>query len=252
MLKDKIISYIYFMVISISAIPLFFTGLLVWTATFLFDKRLVAQHRFSSSWALFYLWLMPGVFVHVFGREKIDPEKPYVMVSNHQSMVDILSVHKIKTHFKWVAKIEIFRVPFLGWNLYLNNYISLKRGDAKSIKKMMYDCEKEISKGSSVFMFPEGTRSFSGRLKPFKPGAFILAKKMRVPLLPVAINGSKDILNSNFFSTVLRGRHEISVNILDEIPYETFSGMTVDETISLVRNRIKEKIFSTESDENSS
>jgi len=100
-----------------------------------------------------------------------------MIVSNHQSQLDTLVAFGLFFPFKWISKAEVFRLPFIGWNMTLNRYIKLKRGDRKSIQKMMTECEKMISKGNSLYFFPEGTRSKTGIIKPFKPGAFILAKR---------------------------------------------------------------------------
>ena len=108
---------------------------------------------------------MPAWSVKVVGREKIDRQKTYVMVSNHQSIVDILVGFRLFTHFKWVAKIELAKAPFVGWNMRLNRYIFLKRGDRQSIIDMMREGEANIKQGNSVYIYPEGTRSETGEMK---------------------------------------------------------------------------------------
>ena len=97
--------------------------------TVLFDRRLVLLHRFTCFWASLYTWLNPAWRVRIEGREKIRPRTAYVMVANHQSLLDILVLFRLFTHFKWVSKIENFRVPCVGWNMSLNRYIKLRRGD---------------------------------------------------------------------------------------------------------------------------
>lgn len=118
----------------------------------------------------------------------------------------------------------------------LNQYIKLKRGDKKSINHMMDECEKMLSKGSSLYFFPEGTRSKTGVMKPFKHGAFILAKKMKVPILMIAINGTKNALPKH--SLGFHGRHDIRLEVLGEMPYEDFSDLSVEELAENVRQRI--------------
>jgi len=102
------------------------------------------------------------------GREKIRRDATYVIVSNHQSQLDILVLFRLYVHFKWVSKSEIFKIPLIGWNMVMNRYIKLRRGDKESIAQMMADSEERLAEGSSIFIFPEGSRSPDGRLKPFK------------------------------------------------------------------------------------
>ena len=118
--------------------------------------------------------------------EKIDRGATYVMVANHQSLLVILVLFRLFFHFKWVSKIENFRVPCIGWNMTLNRYIPLRRGDKGSIVQMLRDCREALAAGNSIMMFPEGTRSPDGRLRSFKTGAFELAKQAYKPILASA------------------------------------------------------------------
>src|SRR5690606_16085028 len=128
------------------------------------------------------------------GREKIRRGETYVMVANHLSLLDILVLFRLFRHFKWVSKIENFRIPFIGWNMRLNRYIPLRRGDRTSVIQMMAACEETLASGSSIMMFPEGTRSLTGELKEFKTGAFELALKTRRPILPILLAGTANAL----------------------------------------------------------
>jgi len=116
----------------------------------------------------------------------------------------------------------------------LNQYIKLIRGDKKSIQDMFKKCQKLIANGNSIFIFPEGTRSYDGSLQKFKLGAFVLAKKMRVPILPVVINGTHKALPK--YSLKFHGVHEFTIKVLDEIPYEKFKNMEAEEIAEMVRN----------------
>jgi len=218
----------------------FILALVIWALTVLFDRRLVVLHMFTSFWACLYLWTMPAWSVKAFGRGKIRRQASYVVVSNHQSQLDILVAFHLFFPFKWVSKAEVFRLPFIGWNMALNRYIRLRRGDKESIRKMMEACEKALAKGCSVYFFPEGTRSRTGRLKPFKPGAFILAHQMKRPILAVAINGTRHALPK--YSLNFHGRHTIRVEVLEEIPYEAFARLSIDETAEMVRQKIARNV----------
>lgn len=165
--------------------------------------------------------------IKVEGRKKISNNVPYVFVSNHQSQLDILIAFRLYKHFKWVSKGEIFNVPIIGWNMFLNRYVKLVRGVKESATRMMQDCEMHLKEGSPVFIFPEGTRSPDGHLKKFKLGAFILAKNLNVPILPVIIEGTRFALPN--YSIDYHGRHHIIMRVLDEITPDTFKDMTVEQ-----------------------
>lgn len=233
-----IIAALFLSFMAISSIILFFVALLVWILTVLFDKKLVALHMLTSFWGSIYLWTMPAWSVSSSGREKIRKDQTYVIVSNHQSQLDILLAFTLFFPFKWVSKAEIFKVPFIGWNMALNGYIRLKRGRHGSIKQMLKDCEKTLGNGNSVYLFPEGTRSESGEMRNFKPGAFSLAKKMKLPILPIAINGSKDALPKG--SLNYHGIKKISIEVLDEVKYEDYCEMEPQEIANLVKGKISQ------------
>jgi 1-acyl-sn-glycerol-3-phosphate acyltransferase len=218
-----------------SSIALFPVALLIWAVTAPFDRRLRLLHRFTCFWASLYTWLNPAWRVEVAGRERIRPDGTYVMVANHQSLLDILVLFRLFRHFKWVSKVENFRVPFIGWNMTLNRYVRLRRGDPASIRRMMEACERTLAQGNSLMMFPEGTRSLDGRLRPFKHGAFTLAQRMRVPLLPIVLEGTGNALPKRGF--VLQGRHAIRIRVLEEIPHEAFADTPVEKLAEEVRLR---------------
>ncbi|HWP66882.1 MAG TPA: lysophospholipid acyltransferase family protein [Candidatus Limnocylindria bacterium] len=222
-------SLLFWGFIAVSSLVLFPVALLLWLVTAPFDRRLVWQHRFTSWWASLYTRLNPLWRVTVEGAERIDPAATYVMISNHQSFVDILVLFRLRAHYKWVSKAEMFRIPCIGWNMRLNRYVELLRGDAASIARMMAACEAHLAAGSSVLLFPEGTRSLDGRLKPFKHGAFTLARRAGVPILPIVIEGTAHALPKHGF--VLRGRHAIRVRILDPVPASALADRPVEAVV---------------------
>jgi len=229
----RLFSGLFWAFLTVSSIVLFPFALLIWAVTAPFDPRLRLLHRFTCFWASLYSWLNPAWPVHIEGREKIQSGVTYVMVANHQSLLDILVLFRIFAHFKWVSKIENFRVPFIGWNMSLNRYIKLKRGDRASVIRMMQDCRKALAGGNSIMMFPEGTRSPDGRLRAFKTGAFELAKDAGVPILPILVEGTANALPKRGF--VLQGRHRIRITILDAIPPGKFANESVEELTSRMR-----------------
>ncbi len=235
MLK-QIGSTIFWSYVIVSSLALFPIALLIWALTWPFDRKKVVLHAFTCFWASLYTWFNPVWSVDVSGREKIERKEAYVMVSNHQSLIDILLLFRVFRHFKWVSKIENFRVPVVGWNMSLNRYIKLKRGDRKSVKEMLAQCKKTLSKGSSIMMFPEGTRSKDGKLQNFKPGSFQLAKETHRPILPIVIEGAAKALPKRGFT--LSGKHRIKIRILDPIPYEEFANQSVAELTGKARDII--------------
>ncbi len=236
-MRNKLLSCCYVVIMSVTGVILFCISFCVWLLTVLFDRRLVYLHLFGALWARFYLWLLPVGKVTVEGREKLAGEAPCIIVSNHQSQLDILVAFQLFVPFKWISKIEVFRIPFIGWYMMLNRYIPLKRGDRDSIRQMMAHCEKTLREGCSIFMFPEGTRSPSGLLRPFKPGAFILARKQKLPIVPVVVNGTRNALPKN--SLVVRENRDMTLTVLDKIPYEAYGELSVKETAEMVRELIK-------------
>ena len=235
-LRNRLIATAILLFISVTSVFFFILALAIWTLTVFFDRRLTLLHMFTSFWAVLYLWVVPAWSLTIRGRRKINRRKAYLIVSNHQSQLDILAAFGLFVHFKWVSKAEIFKLPLIGWNMVLNRYIKLKRGDGESIREMMQQCEKTLREGSSVYFFPEGTRSRTGLLKPFKPGAFILAHSNRLPILPVVINGTRNALPKH--SLNFHGSHRIRVDVLDEIPFADIAHLSVDQTAEFVQSKI--------------
>ncbi|WP_020407917.1 lysophospholipid acyltransferase family protein [Hahella ganghwensis] len=236
----KIIGVAFLLFIAVTSVVLFAGALCLWLCTRWVDDRLILLHRYTCFWAYLYVWARPAWAVTFVDKSKIDPKRTYVVVSNHQSLLDILVVFGLFFHFKWVSKAEIFRLPLIGWNMVLNRYVKLKRGDAESVGQMMKAAESHLQQGSSVYMFPEGTRSFDGRLKHFKPGAFILARKLQLPILPVVIEGTTQALPKH--SLEFHGHHKITVKVLEAIEPEQHGNMDDIELAEHTRQLFAEEI----------
>lgn len=232
-MSRRLYSTLFWVFVALSSAVLFVVALLIWALTLPFDRRKRLLHRFTCFWASLYTWLNPAWPVTIVGREKIQSDRGSVMVANHLSLLDILVLFRTFADFKWVSKIENFRVPFIGWNMSLNGYIRLKRGDRASLLQMMQACEKALTQGSSIMMFPEGTRSSSGRMRAFNPGAFELALRTRSPVQPIVIEGTREALPKRGF--VLQGRHPIRITVLDPIVPESFARLSAQELSGRVR-----------------
>lgn len=236
----RVIAVAYIVFIFLTSSVFFVVALLIWLVTYPFDKRLWLLHRFTCFWASLYIWVMPPWEVTIAGKEHIDPDETYVIVSNHQSLVDILVAFTLFIHFKWVSKAELFSIPLIGWNMSLNRYIKLRRGNARSIKQMYNACEKHLNEGSSVYLFPEGTRSETGEMRTFKEGAFVLAKRLGRPILPLVINGSRTAVPKN--SLNFHGETHIKVDILPPLHLECFADESPRDIADRVHALIKQRV----------
>lgn len=217
-LAVTIYSILYWPYLLLSCAILFWPALLLFVFTFVWDKNLRILHRYTTRWGGHYLLWAPLVETEIRGREKIDPKKRYVYVSNHQSMVDVLAVFSTGLDFKWVSKVENFYAPFIGWAMALNRYVPLKRGRLPSVMRMFRRCIRWLERGESLWIFPEGTRSPDGKLQPFHRGAFGLAARMGAPIVPVVVVGTETILPK---SSATITPHPVTIHILDPIDPKT-------------------------------
>jgi 1-acyl-sn-glycerol-3-phosphate acyltransferase len=215
---------------------LFPVSLFLWITTVLFDRRRYILHQWTCRWSDIILGLNPYWKVKVEGRNKIDPAKVYVMVSNHQSGLDIMVLFKLHRHFKWVAKKGLFKIPFIGWNMWLNGYIPIERSLGRSKLQMMDKAADSIRDGNSVILFPEGTRSPDGNLQPFKTGAFRLALDTRSEILPIVIKDTHKAIKKG--GLLIHKNDHIRLTVLDPIPYESFSGLDSKELAHKVHQKI--------------
>jgi 1-acyl-sn-glycerol-3-phosphate acyltransferase len=164
--------------------------------------------------------------------ENIDPNKTYVMVLNHQSMVDILSIYNLPLVFKWVSKKEVYRIPIVGRLLWMHGDIVINRASAKEAMQLVHTKGMEwLKKGATVSIFPEGTRSKDGEIHNFKAGAFILAKDAGVPILPVVLDGTSSLVRKGW---MINWRNVITIKVLPEIPAEEVAERSIKEVMAEV------------------
>jgi len=214
----------------------FFWGLMVlWPLSLVFGKADGGLHHgVSQFWARTISVMLPFWEIRSEGLEKIQKGKPYVVVSNHQSLLDILVVlSRLPIHFKFIAKRELFWIPFFGWHLILAQYIPLKRGDAESGRRCLESARQWLLRGVSVVFFPEGTRSSDGKIREFKAGAFKLALKTGVDLLPLVIAGTSDAIPKH--SWVVRKRTTLALKVLDPVSVKGRS----PEDLELIREEVR-------------
>ena len=178
--------------LSLAAIALWLPAMLVlWAVTAPFDPTRRVVGRFLRGCAVFATLSFPFWRLRIEGRWP-GGRRAYVVVSNHQSMLDILMLSRLPREMKWVAKEELFRVPWIGWMFWIAGDIPVRRGDADSGREVLARATSYLRHGMNVMMFPEGTRSRDGRMLPFKSGAFRLAIEAGVPVLPVAVHGTAE------------------------------------------------------------
>lgn len=161
---------------------------------FPFDRKRKFTHAQCFWWTDAVTALNPYWDVKVEGLDNIDQARAYVAVLNHQSLADIVLMYKTKMQFKWVAKESLFKIPVLGWNMTLAKHIRLRRSEFSSIKKVYKEASRWLRSGVSVAFFPEGTRNNDLAVGEFQNGAFKLAIKEKVPILPILIQGTRDAI----------------------------------------------------------
>jgi len=158
-------------------------------------------HSIATLWGKWIFNLIPGWKISVVGQENLPPRNcPVVMVANHESMADISAIYFLNTQFRWLSKEEVFRVPVIGHAMRICHYVAIKRGNRDSHVHALEASADLIRAGLSMFFFPEGTRSETGKLRPFKSGAFKLARDMNVPVLPIALHGAGNLLRKGTFA----------------------------------------------------
>lgn len=236
-LVTAVLSTLYWSVVVAIAAAMFPVAVIVWAITAPFDRRKLVLHALTNVWASLYTWLCPVWSVRVRGREHVVRGRVHVMVANHLSLVDIFVLHRLHRHFKWVSKVENFSLPFIGWNMRLNGYVPLRRGDRESVVEMFARCREVLAGGSSVMMFPEGTRSRTGVLEEWKLGAFELAKQADVALLPIAIQGTAAALPAKGLAI---GRARMRVTVLPAVPVDEVRALSAEALRDRVRGRVAE------------
>lgn len=158
------------------------------------DPRRRLADKLAMVWARILLAASPWWRVEISWSEAVDRNACYVVCANHQSFADGIALYMLRLPFKWISKRSVFWVPFMGWAMFFGGHVPLVRGDRASIGVCMQRCVQWLRRGVSIAMFPEGTRSADGQLQRFKDGAFRLSLQSGVAVLPVAIDGTRDVL----------------------------------------------------------
>ena len=231
------LSLLYYITVTIICFVLY---LLSWIAFFIcypFDKRRVVVHFISK--------LITDTVLGIFGREviggeNIDPKQAYVIVINHTSMMDIMSLYPLPLVFKWVSKREVYRIPMVGRLLFMHGDIVINRASTKEAMQLVHTRGMEwLKKGASVSIFPEGTRSKDGEIHNFKAGAFILAKDAEVPILPVVLAGTNNMVRNRIF---MNWKNRIRIKVLPPVSKEEVVARPIKEVMAEVRESMVEAL----------
>jgi 1-acyl-sn-glycerol-3-phosphate acyltransferase len=231
---------------------LLFTNLLIYLYTVvcgtfsvcgsLFDGRGRWQHGCARTWS----WLIlktSGIRVRVEGLENVNSGEVQIYCANHASAMDIpILFVNLPVQFRFLAKRSLFHLPFLGWHLRRSGHISIDRGRVREAMKGFDKAAQKIREGKPVVMFPEGHRSRDGELHQFKSGSFLLAILSGVPVVPITLNGTRDVLVPDTYH-VRAGQTEMIVH-----PPISTKGLTKDDVDALadrVRKQIASKLWTT-------
>lgn len=208
---------------------------LVWLVTTPFDKGRYATGYVFRRLCVVHQVLTPMWKFRTTGKLPENKRNPYVMVSNHESFVDMLLISHLKIEMKWLSKKSIFNIPLVGWMMKMSGDIPLVRGDRSSGSAALDLCKTWLDRRMSVMIFPEGTRSADGEMRAFKDGAFRLAIETGTPILPLAVHGTRSALRKHDWRL---GDSAAEVRVLT--PIETI-GMT-EADIPGLRDRVRDLI----------
>jgi 1-acyl-sn-glycerol-3-phosphate acyltransferase len=226
--------YKWFVVIPVLGFSTFICGMsivaLVW-----FVRPKTLGRIFGQSWARINSWCTP-MLVSVHGRQHIDPAQSYVVVCNHQSQYDIFVLYGwLDIDFKWVMKQELRNIPVIGIACDKLGHIYVDRSNREAALASIEAAKARVVDGTSVLFFPEGTRSRDGGLKQFKKGAFHFALDLQLPLLPITISGTRQILPSDTLE-LFPGRATMTIHA--PVGLDGYRRDNIDELVAVVRGRI--------------
>ncbi|MCX7965944.1 MAG: 1-acyl-sn-glycerol-3-phosphate acyltransferase, partial [Syntrophorhabdaceae bacterium] len=190
-------------------------------------------------WAKIHLFIC-GIKVYTDGLANIT--KPCIFMCNHQSVLDIFALYaSLNVPFIWIAKKELFSVPFLGWALKTSRHIDMDRRNPKKALKSLNRAIQHLREGRNIVLFPEGTWNKGDKLLPFKKGGFNLAIKEGVPIIPVGIIGTHDLQPEGYNVPVKKG----TIKVLISKPLYTSKNLTSqrDSLMESVKKELEKLVF---------
>jgi len=225
-------SWAVLVVIIIVWTPLVF---LVWLVTAPFDKGRYAAGYLFRKLSVVHQRLTPMWKFRTSGELPNDKRRPYVVVANHESFVDMLLISHLPIEMKWLSKETFFKIPLVGWMMRMAGDVKVVRGDRTSGAAALRACHDRLTKKVSVMIFPEGTRTADGSLGPFKDGAFRLAIESGAPILPLALHGTRSALHKHDWRF---GDTRAEVRVLAPVSTE---GLT-ESDIPALREKVRDLI----------
>ena len=208
---------------------------ILYVCTVPFDPGRYAVGRFFRLAAVSLVRLSPRWHFRTSGVRITDPRRPYVVVANHESYADIFLLSTLPWEMKWMSKAEVLRIPFMGWMMRMAGDIAVHRGRADSRREALEGARDRLRRNVSVMIMPEGTRSRTSDMLPFKDGAFRLAIETGAPILPVAIAGTRHAMAAGSF---VFNPATAEARVLE--PVET-TGMTTAD-VARLREDVRERI----------
>jgi len=220
-------------------------GILVIVLSF-FVRSGNSLHKIARLWGKSILFVS-RVKMSVKGLSNIDPSAPYIYMPNHQSNFDIpVLLGHLTVQFRWLAKVELFKIPIFGRAMRKAGYISIDRNNRESAIKSLNAAANKIKSGVSVLIFPEGTRSRDGKIQPFKKGGFVMAIESGVPIVPVVITGTRSLMTKGKFRV---NAGHVSMVIHKPIDTSAYTRETKEALMESVRRVICDSIEIIEMDE---
>ena len=230
------LSVLYYLFTLLQVSFWFIMSVIVLIITYPFDKSRRWVHECSRCICILLYDVPPFIRRTIDGLENIEKGKPYVMVMNHNSGVDIFAAYKIPLNFRWVSKREVFWVPFMGPLLSIHGDIPIERGNPKkAMSKVSRLGKLWLSRGATVAIFPEGTRSKDGEIHNFKLGAFNLAKEAGVEILPVVMTGTNTSVKKN---KMVNWGNRVAIRVLEPVSVEEVASMGTKELTLKVQERM--------------
>ncbi len=234
------ISALYYILLSVLCLIFMALSAVALVVCYPFDKGRRVVHELSRILVRIFYALPPLWKQRIEGLEHVDRSKQYVIVLNHNAMTDIPALYHVPLNFRWVSKREVFRIPFFGQFLRLHGDICIDRGRAaEAMEQLIRKGKLWISRGASIAIFPEGTRSKDGEIHRFKAGAFMLAKEAGVEILPVVLDGTRTAVKKN---RMFNWRNKTMLRVLDPVAVDTVRTMDVHDLMEMVHGRMVEAL----------
>ncbi len=227
----SVVGYLFLLVICSLSLVISAVALVV---CYPFDPKRRVVHNITRSMVYIFFFLFRWMWQYeLSGEENVDPHKKYVILLNHNAMMDVPMLYLLPLDFRWVSKRQVFMIPFFGQLLVLHGDIPIERGNpAKAMKLVMQRGLRWLGRGVSISIFPEGTRSKTGEIGRFKSGAFRLAREAQVEILPVVLDGTGKLLSKN---GMLSPTGVIKIKALPPVSVERVVNSDIKELMDEVR-----------------